>query len=213
MPALVAGIHVFAVAQERKAWMAGPSPAMTKEKSLRLEIHRDAVDAVAQVRRRRAVVEYVAEMAAAAAAIYLGAHHAVAAIDRGLDRARLRIVEARPAGAAVEFSLRHEQRLPAPGARERAGAFLIIERAASRGLGAVLAHHLVLFRREQAAPLLVGVGDRVLLFGHGRSSRVAVEQLDRDALRRAQEGDANARPHRGGIARELDALQIGRAHV
>src|SRR6266852_6176526 len=136
MPALVAGIHVFAVAQERKAWMAGPSPAMTKEKSLRLEIHRDAVDAVAQVRRRRAVVEYVAEMAAAAAAMHLGARHAVAAIDRGLDRARLRIVEARPAGAALEFALRDEQRLAAARAGKRARALLVIERAAARHRGA-----------------------------------------------------------------------------
>jgi hypothetical protein len=32
MPAFVAGIHVFlAVLQPSKAWMAGPSPAMTTE--------------------------------------------------------------------------------------------------------------------------------------------------------------------------------------
>jgi len=30
MPALVAGIHVFAASRERKTWMAGTSPAMTK---------------------------------------------------------------------------------------------------------------------------------------------------------------------------------------
>jgi hypothetical protein len=29
MPALVAGIHVFAAVQRRKTWMAGTSPAMT----------------------------------------------------------------------------------------------------------------------------------------------------------------------------------------
>ena len=50
--------------------------------TLRLEIHRHAVDAVAQAGRRRAVVEDVAEMAAAAAAMHLGAHHAVAAVLR-----------------------------------------------------------------------------------------------------------------------------------
>src|SRR5262245_48383862 len=61
--------------------------------SFRLEVHRYAVDAVAQPGRRRAVREYVAEMAAAAAAMHLGADHAVAPVDRVLDRARLRIVE------------------------------------------------------------------------------------------------------------------------
>jgi hypothetical protein len=30
MPALVAGIHVFAALQTTKTWMAGTSPAMTK---------------------------------------------------------------------------------------------------------------------------------------------------------------------------------------
>jgi hypothetical protein len=29
MPALVAGIHVFAASPQRKTWMAGTSPAMT----------------------------------------------------------------------------------------------------------------------------------------------------------------------------------------
>ncbi len=41
----------------------------------RLEIHRHAVDAIAQMRRRRTVVEHMAEMAAAAAAMHLGAGH------------------------------------------------------------------------------------------------------------------------------------------
>src|SRR5208283_5916774 len=105
-----------------------------------LEVHRHAVDAVAQMRRRRAVLEDVAEMAAAAAAMHLGAHHAVAAIGRGLDRAGHRIFEARPAGAALEFLLGGEQRLTAAGAGKRAGTLLVIERAAPRRLGAVPAH-------------------------------------------------------------------------
>src|SRR4029079_460788 len=63
--------------------------------SLRLEVHGDAVDAVAQMRRRRTVLEHVPQMAAAAAAMHLGADHAVAAVGRGFDRARDRIVEAR----------------------------------------------------------------------------------------------------------------------
>src|ERR1700722_13936522 len=121
--------------------------------SLRLEIHRHAVDAIAQVRGRRAVVEDVAEMAAAAAAVHLGAHHAPAAIGYGLDRAGLRIVEAWPAGAALELLLRAEQRLLAAGAVERAGALLVIERTAARPFGAVLAHDVELLGREQLLPL------------------------------------------------------------
>src|SRR6266436_5781145 len=97
---------------------------------LGLEIHGDAVDAIAQMRRRRPILEHVAEMASAAAAVNLRARHAVAAIGRGFDRARHRIVETRPAGAALELRLRHEQRLAAADADEGAGALLEVERAA-----------------------------------------------------------------------------------
>jgi hypothetical protein len=31
MPGLVPGIHVFAASKKEKTWMAGTSPAMTKE--------------------------------------------------------------------------------------------------------------------------------------------------------------------------------------
>src|SRR5687767_16034021 len=88
--------------------------------SLRREIHRHAVDAIALVRRRRAVGKHVAEMAAAAAAMHFGPLHAVGAVDRFLHGARLRIVEARPPGAALELLLRCEQLLPAAGTTERA---------------------------------------------------------------------------------------------
>src|SRR5580658_5352245 len=98
-------------------------------RSLRLEVHRHAADAIAQMRRRRAVLEDVAEVAAAAAAMHFGAHHAVVAVGRGLDRPGDRIVEARPAGAALEFLLGDEQLLAAAGAGEFAGALLVIERA------------------------------------------------------------------------------------
>src|SRR5215470_5212673 len=40
------------------------------------------------------------------------------------------------------------------------------------------------------------------------SGGVAIEQLDRHPLRRAQEGDAHARPHRGRPPGELDALGL-----
>src|SRR5690348_13708044 len=91
--------------------------------SIRLEVHRHAVDTIAQAGRRRAVRKHVAEMAAAAAAMHLGANHAEAPIHGLFDGAGLRIVEARPASAALEFLLRLEQRLLAAGAIERAGTF------------------------------------------------------------------------------------------
>src|SRR5262245_41854257 len=119
-----------------------------RQSRLRLEIHRDAVDAVPQMGRRRAVGEDMAEVAAAAAAMDLGAPHAVAVVERFLDCTGLWVVEARPAGAALELGLRHEQFLPAAGTRKRARALLIIERAASRRLGAMLAHDVELFGRE-----------------------------------------------------------------
>ena len=58
------------------AMLASVSPLLLG----RREMHRHAVDAVAIAGRRRAVREHVAEMAAAAAAVHLGAHHEVAAI-------------------------------------------------------------------------------------------------------------------------------------
>src|SRR5215475_261557 len=77
---------------------------------LRLEVQRDAIDAIAQMRGGRPVLEHMAEMAAAAAAVHFRAHHPEAAVAGGLDRARNRVVEARPAGAAFEFRFRDEQR-------------------------------------------------------------------------------------------------------
>src|SRR5947208_1120188 len=51
----------------------------------RLELHRHAVHAVAQAGGRRAVGEDVAEVAAAAGAVDLGAGLEEAAVDRGAD--------------------------------------------------------------------------------------------------------------------------------
>src|SRR5262249_27803829 len=111
----------------------------------------------------------MAEMAAAPTAVHFGADHAVALVGRGFDCALHGIIEARPAGAALEFPLRNEQRLIAAGAHEGARALLIIERAASRRLGTMAAHHLILLRREQTAPFLVRMGDSILLGVHDRS--------------------------------------------
>src|SRR5262249_24321793 len=129
----------------------------------RLEVQRDAIDAITQMCRRRPVLEHVTEMAATAAAVHFRAHHTEAAIGRSLDRARHRIVEARPAGATLELGLGDEQRLPAAGAGEGAGTLFVVERAAAGRFSAVPAHDRILLGRQQAAPFRVGPADRSAL--------------------------------------------------
>ena len=107
-----------------RVYIASPSltpslPGMTRRRSssLRLQLQRGRVDAVAQAGRAGAVVEDVAEMAVALRAQHLGADHAVAGIaflvDMALDRG---LGEARPAAAGIELGVGLEQRLAAAGA-------------------------------------------------------------------------------------------------
>src|SRR5512139_1324977 len=140
-------------------------PTVVMLRSGRLEFQRGTIDAIAQVRRWRPVIENMAEMAAATAAMHLVANHAMAAVGVSFDSAGDRIIEARPARPAFEFHLGDKQGLIAGGTPKGAGAFLVQQRATSRHLGAVLAHDRVLFGREQLAPLGFGMCDRILL-GH-----------------------------------------------
>ena len=94
--------------------------------------------------------------------MHFGAGHAPAAIDGVLGGAGDRVVEARPAGAALELYLALEQRCIAADAREGAGAVLDEQRATARTLGAVVAHDAVLLGGQALAPL--GIGS-----GHGKS--------------------------------------------
>src|SRR5689334_1609005 len=102
-------------------------------------------------------------MATATAAVNLGAHHSVATIGGVFGRARQRFVEARPAGAAFKLHAGLEERLAAANTLKRPCPFLIIERAASRPLGAVVTHDVVLLGRQELAPFRIRVGDRELL--------------------------------------------------
>src|SRR5262249_56852817 len=90
-----------------------------------------------------------------------------------------------------------------PGADERAGTLLIIERAAAGRFGPLSAQHLVLLGREQTAPLLVRVGDRKALVVHGSSSarvrrfvglRRRCDRAARSTLPRARAGMRRAPP-------------------
>src|SRR4051812_12516573 len=98
-------------------------------------------------------------MAAAAAAMHLGAQHAEGAVLGLADGVVERLVKARPAGAALEFRLRGKQRQVAAGAGEGALAMLLQKRAGARPLGAVLAQDIVLHRRQLRAPFRVGLLD------------------------------------------------------
>src|ERR1700676_3557435 len=92
--------------------------------SRRMKYHCKAVHAVAQAGRLRAIVEDVAEMAAAAAAVNFGPQHAKSAVFGFADGILERLVTARPAGAALELRLRREQPQVGSGAGENALAFL-----------------------------------------------------------------------------------------
>src|SRR5882762_1414301 len=117
------------------------------------------------------------EVPAAFGAEHLGACHEMAVIDLGLGRAFERLVEARPAAMGVEFGVGFEKRAPASGAKIGALAHLRVQRARSRLLGAVLAKHAVLLRRQGPAPLFIALGDRKILLGHGRALQFAASAI------------------------------------
>src|SRR5439155_2083299 len=101
--------------------------------------------------RLRAVVEHVPLMSAATGAVILGARQDELVVDRGFDAAGDALVEARPSGAAVVFGLRLEEGQVTAGADERPLALFVVEGTRERGLGAFLAQHVELRRREQLA--------------------------------------------------------------
>src|SRR5262245_17944745 len=121
----------------------------------RPEHQREPVDAVAQPRRLGAVVEHVAEVAAAPPAKDRLADHAERGVALGQHGAVQGIPETRPAGAALELRRGGEEIEPAAGARERAFAFLLQEGTAERRLGGVMTQDLVLIRRENLLPLRI----------------------------------------------------------
>ena len=91
--------------------------------------------------RRRAVVEDMAEMPAAAAAVDLDPLHEQRPVQPRADGARERIPEARPAGAGIEFRLRRIGGEIAARAMKNALPVLLQQRAGAGALGGVLAEH------------------------------------------------------------------------
>src|SRR5579864_1794849 len=120
-----------------------------------MKIERDAVHAITLAGRCRPVIEDMAEMPAAAPAMHLGANHEKAPVARRFDRFVERRGEARPAGAAVELAAGVKQRLSAAGTMIDPRVVLLVERAGSSALGAVLSQHAILRGAQPLAPLRI----------------------------------------------------------
>src|SRR6185503_2446218 len=138
---------------------------------LRDELQRHAVVAPALIGGRRAVVEYVPVVAAAALAVVLGARVDQVEILLHVERARDGGEEARPAGAGLEFHLGGEHRQAAAGAGVDAGALFFVERAGAGALGAFLAQHVVGLRRQALLPLVLRQLERLARRRHARAGR------------------------------------------
>src|SRR6516225_285393 len=141
---------------------AGDSEAVfrTAGSLARLQLQRRRVDAIAQPRRARAVVEDMAEVARAVRAQDFGPHHAVTMVGLFVDMTLHRwLREARPAAAGIELGVGLEQRLPATGADICAGALLMLVFARERPLGRLFAQDRVLHWRQFLAPLGLALFD------------------------------------------------------
>ena len=106
--------------------------------------------------RRRTVVEDMAEMSAATAAMLFGAGHSEGQVAPVGDGVGQRFLEARPAGAAVIFGRRAEQRQFAAGAGENPLAMFLEQRAGEGRLGAGFAKDVEALRAEAPAPFVGG---------------------------------------------------------
>ena len=169
-----------------------------------VKAERDAVHAVAQAGRRRAVIEDMAEMAATLGAMDFLAHHVHRAVAVGRDgRVLQRRPEARPAGVAVELGLGGEQRELATGAGEGAGAVLLVERARIGALGALPPQHRILGGRQQGAPFRVGMRDLEALVGGDRPGKAVAIGDKHRRTGHAGGQDMTSFEHGGLLARWL----------
>ena len=108
-------------------------------------------------------------VSSAAYAVIFGARQDHFEIALGVDRARFRIEETRPAGAALVFRRAVEQRLKAGGADEGAGALFVVEFARSGAFRTFLEQHVVARRRKQVFPFRFWfdrLGHRIPLCDH-----------------------------------------------
>src|SRR6056297_3064298 len=106
----------------------------------RFEHQADAVQAVPLARGGGPVIEDMAQVAATARTVAFGAHPQQFAVRLGPDRARQRLPETGPAGAAVILVLRGiERQITAP-AVIRARCVNLVERRGTGAFGALFSH-------------------------------------------------------------------------
>src|SRR5260370_12189854 len=158
-----------------RATIAGRKRVSGRRRRGRMKYQRKAVHAVAKAGRFRPVVEDVAEMAAAAAAVNFGPQHPKSTVFGLADGVLERLIKTRPAGAALEFRFRGEQRQIAAGAGEDALAMLLEQRARTGALGPFLAQDFVLLRRQLRAPFRIGLFHLEFLRGGVRASAQPTE--------------------------------------
>lgn len=135
--------------------------------------------------RRRAVVEHMAEMAAAAAAVHLGARQEQLVVGPGADRVRQRLVEARPAGAAVELGRRRIEVEIAAGAGVDTRTLLVQQVAGEGPFGRLAAENGIGGLAQPLAPFLVAERELEFL----RLGRIAAPS-EQKIPRRAGSGEA-----------------------
>src|SRR5690606_36383107 len=183
-------------ARERSTRRPRPTRAVSALSLGGLEPQRDRVDAVAVVGGRRVAlaVEDVPQVGVAARAADLGADHAVAAVLHQRHRVGVgRRVEARPAAVGLELGVRPEQLGAARPAAVDALRLGVDVLAGERALGARLAQHVELLRRELNAPLGLALDHLV----HASSVRNAAK---RDLHRAGILSGANSRLcQQGGV--------------
>jgi len=133
----------------------------------------------------------MAEVTAAAAAQDFGADHPVGGIGAGNDRALQRLVEARPARAAIELGRRGEQSLVAPGTGKNALAMLLVERAGEGAFGAGLPQDVIALWAQLLEPGRIALCDSE--FHRWRRAWPAQgEQADRSESEGADESAARS---------------------
>src|SRR5688572_4862908 len=136
------------------------------------ELERGAVVAPALVGGRRAVVEEVAVVAAAALAVVFGARVDEEEVFLGLEYARNGSEERRPARAGLVFHFGSEERQVAARAGKDARALLGVERAGTGALGRLFAQHLVgEVVRQTFLPLVLRKLERLRWRGHVKPGR------------------------------------------
>src|ERR1700716_2677960 len=96
-------------------------------------------------------------MPATAPAMHLGTVHPKTPVGFGAHRAFDGTPKARPADPAVELGLRLEKRKIEAGAGEDALTMLVQQRATEGPFRVLMPEHLILGRRKQAPPFLVGL--------------------------------------------------------